>query len=54
MSFLVDGSSGTAPRDYNGSNFILTVDSISEVSVNASNAPAQYGNGLTSINVTTN
>jgi outer membrane receptor protein involved in Fe transport len=53
VNFLIDGSSATAPRDYNSSNFYMPIDSISEVSVNSSNAPAQYGNGLTSINVIT-
>ncbi len=53
VNFLVDGSSATAPRDYNSSNFILPLDAMEEVSVNSSNAPAQYGNGLTSINVIT-
>jgi outer membrane receptor for ferrienterochelin and colicin len=31
----------------------MPIDSISEVSINSGNAPAQYGNGLTSINVIT-
>jgi outer membrane receptor protein involved in Fe transport len=51
VNFLVDGSAATAPRDFNSSNFYMPVDSISEVSINSGNAPAQYGNGLTSINV---
>jgi hypothetical protein len=51
VNFLVDGSSATAPRDFNGSNFILPLDAMEEVSVNSSNAPAQYGGGLTTINV---
>jgi outer membrane receptor protein involved in Fe transport len=53
VHFLVDGSSATAPRDYNSSNFYMPLDSINEVSVNSGNAPAEYGNGLTSINVIT-
>jgi outer membrane receptor protein involved in Fe transport len=53
VNFLVDGSSATAPRDFNGSNFILPLDAMEEVSVNSSNAPAQYGGGLTTINVIT-
>ena len=53
VNFLVDGSSATAPRDYNGSNFYMAVDSMSEVSINSSNASAEYGTGLTSINVIT-
>jgi len=53
INFLSDGSSATAPRDFNSSNFYLPVDAISEVSINSGNAPAQYGNGLTSINVIT-
>ena len=53
VNFLVDGSAGTAPRDYNGSNYYMPIDAIAEVSINSSNAPAQYGNGLTSINVIT-
>lgn len=51
INFLVDGSSATAPRDFNGSNFYMPLDAIEEVSVNSSNAPAAYGGGLTSINV---
>ncbi len=53
VNFLVDGSAATAPRDFNSSNFYMPVDSITEVSINSGNAPAQYGNGLTSINVIT-
>jgi outer membrane receptor protein involved in Fe transport len=53
INFLADGSGATAPRDYNSSNFYPPIDSISEVSINSGNAPAQYGNGLTSINVIT-
>ena len=51
--FLIDGSSATASRDFNSSNNYIPVDAIAEVSINSSNAPAQYGNGLTSINVIT-
>jgi outer membrane receptor protein involved in Fe transport len=53
INFLIDGSAATAPRDYNSSNYYLPKDATSEVSVNSSNAPAEYGNGLTSINVIT-
>lgn len=53
VNFLTDGSSATAPRDFNSSNFFMPIDSISEVSINSGNAPAEYGNGLTSINVIT-
>ena len=53
INFLADGSSATSPRDNNGSNFIMPIDSIGEVSINSGNAPAEYGNGLTSINVIT-
>lgn len=53
VNFLIDGSAATAPRDYNSSNYYMPLDAIEEVSVNSSNAPAQYGNGLTSINVIT-
>src|SRR5215472_218094 len=53
MNFMIDGSAATAPRDYNSSNFYMPLDSISEVSINSSNAPAQYGNGLAAINVIT-
>jgi hypothetical protein len=53
VNFLTDGSTATAPRDYNGSNYYPPIDSIAEVSINSSNAPAEYGNGLTSINVIT-
>jgi outer membrane receptor protein involved in Fe transport len=53
VQFLSDGGIATAPRDYNGSNYYMPLDSISEVSVNSANAPAQYGNGLVSVNVIT-
>ncbi|HUJ29713.1 MAG TPA: TonB-dependent receptor [Candidatus Acidoferrum sp.] len=53
MNFMIDGSAATAPRDYNSSNFYMPLDSMSEVSINSSNAPAQYGNGLAAINVIT-
>ena len=53
INFLSDGSAATAPRDFNSSNYYLPIDAISEVSINSGNAPAQYGNGLTSINVIT-
>lgn len=53
VNFLIDGSAGTAPRDYNSSNYYMPLDSISEVSINSGNAPAAYGNGLTSVNVIT-
>lgn len=51
VNFLIDGSAATAPRDFNSSNYYPPIDSVSEVSVNSGNAPAQYGNGLTSINL---
>jgi len=53
INYLSDGSAATAPRDFNSSNFIPPIDSIAEISINSGNAPAQYGNGLTSINVIT-
>jgi len=53
VNFLSDGSAATAPRDYNSSNYYMPLDAIGEVSVNSGNAPAEYGNGLTSINVIT-
>ncbi len=53
INYLSDGSAATAPRDFNSSNFYPPIDSISEISINSGNAPAQYGNGLTSINVIT-
>lgn len=53
MNFMIDGSAATAPRDYNSSDFYMPLDSISEVSINSSNAPAQYGNGLAAVNVIT-
>ena len=53
INFLSDGSAATAPRDYNSSNYYMPIDSISEVSINSGNASAEYGNGLTSINVIT-
>ena len=53
VQFLSDGGIATAPRDYNGSNYYMPLDSISEVSINSANAPAQYGNGLLSVNVIT-
>lgn len=53
INFLMDGSSATASRDFNGSNNFTPIDAIAEVSVNSGNAPAQYGNGLTSVNAIT-
>lgn len=53
IQFLSDGGVATAPRDYNGSNYYMPLDSIAEVSINSANAPAQYGNGLLSVNVIT-
>jgi outer membrane receptor protein involved in Fe transport len=53
VQFLSDGGIATAPRDYNGSNYYMPLDSIGELSVNSANAPAQYGNGLVSVNVIT-
>lgn len=53
INFLTDGSGSTDPRDFNNSNNILPIDSIAEINVNSGNAPAQYGNGLTSVNVIT-
>ena len=53
VQFLSDGGVATAPRDYNGSNYYMPLDSISEVSINSANAPAQYGNGLLAVNVIT-
>ncbi|MGO9009983.1 MAG: carboxypeptidase regulatory-like domain-containing protein [Bryobacteraceae bacterium] len=53
INYLSDGSAATAPRDFNSSNYYPPIDSIAEVSINSGNAPAQYGNGLTSINVIT-
>jgi outer membrane receptor protein involved in Fe transport len=53
INFLADGSAATAPRDFNSSNYYPPIDTIAEVSVNSGNAPVQYGNGLTSINVIT-
>src|ERR1035438_8632522 len=47
------GSSATSSRDYNGSNNFTPIDAIAEVSINSGNAPAQYGNGLTSVNAIT-
>jgi hypothetical protein len=41
-NFLIDGSATTAPRDYNSSNYYMPLHAISEVSINSSNAPAQY------------
>ena len=53
INFLIDGSAATAPRDYNSSNYYMPKDATSEVSVDSGNSPAEYGNGLTSINVIT-
>jgi outer membrane receptor protein involved in Fe transport len=53
VNFLLDGSSAVSVRDYNSSNNFTPIDSIAEISVNSGNAPAQYGNGLASINVIT-
>jgi len=35
VQFLSDGGIATAPRDYNGSNYYMPLDSIGEVSVNS-------------------
>jgi len=53
VMFLSDGGPGTAPRDFNGSNYYMPVDAIGEVSISSANAPPEYGSGLTSINVIT-
>jgi outer membrane receptor protein involved in Fe transport len=53
VNFLSDGSAATAPRDYNSSNYYMPLDAISEISVSSGNGSAEYGNGLTSINVIT-
>jgi len=53
MNFVIDGSAATAPRDFNSSNYYMPLDAMAEVSISSSNAPAQYGNGLASINVIT-
>jgi len=53
INFLSDGGPGTAPRDFNGSNYYMPVDAIGEVTINSANANVQYGSGLTSINVST-
>src|SRR5579863_55879 len=53
VMFLSDGSAATAPRDFNGSNYYMPLDSIGEVSVSSANAPPEYGSGLTAINVIT-
>ena len=53
INFLIDGSGATDPRDFNSSNNFTPIDSIAEVSVKSGNAPAQYGNGLTAVNVIT-
>jgi hypothetical protein len=53
VNFLIDGSAATAPRDYNSRNYFQPLDSISEVSINSGNAPAEYGNGLTSVSTIT-
>jgi outer membrane receptor protein involved in Fe transport len=51
INFLLDGSGATDPRDFNSSNNFIPIDSIGEISINSGNAPAEYGNGLTAINV---
>ena len=53
VNFLSDGSAATAPRDYNSSNYYMPLDAIGEISVNSGNASAEFGNGLTSVNVIT-
>jgi outer membrane receptor protein involved in Fe transport len=53
INFLLDGSSATSSRDYNGSNNFTPIDALAEVSINSGNAPAEYGNGLTSVNAIT-
>ena len=50
-NFQIDGTSATAPRDVNASNFYPPLDSIDEVSVNTANGGAQSGNSLLALNV---
>jgi len=53
INFMIDGAPATDPRDFNGSNNIMPIDSIAEVSINSANAGAEYGNGLSAFNATT-
>lgn len=50
-SFLVEGSTGTEPRDANASDNYPPIDAISEVNVQTANFGAQYGNGVATFNV---
>jgi hypothetical protein len=49
-SFLVEGSTGTEPRDSNASDNYPPIDAISEVNVQTANFGAQYGNGVATFN----
>ncbi|HEY6330948.1 MAG TPA: TonB-dependent receptor [Blastocatellia bacterium] len=50
-NWLIEGASGTDPRDNNPSDNYPPIDAIGEVSINTTNFGAQYGNGVLSINV---
>ncbi|MGB6429954.1 MAG: carboxypeptidase-like regulatory domain-containing protein [Candidatus Acidiferrales bacterium] len=53
MGFTIDGSNATSPRDFNGSNNIVPVDTIAEISMNTANSGPEYGNALSAFNAVT-
>ncbi|MGB6199738.1 MAG: TonB-dependent receptor [Candidatus Acidiferrales bacterium] len=53
IGFTIDGSNATSPRDFNGSNNIVPVDTIAEVNINSFNSGPEYGNGLSAFNAVT-
>jgi outer membrane receptor protein involved in Fe transport len=50
-TFLIEGSTGTEPRDANASDNYPPIDAISEVNVQTSNFGAQYSSGVAAFNV---
>jgi len=53
IGFTIDGANATSPRDFNGSNNIVPVDTISEVNINSANSGPEYGNALSAFNAVT-
>jgi outer membrane receptor protein involved in Fe transport len=50
-TFLIEGSTGTEPRDANASNNYPPIDAISEVNVQTANFGSQYSSGVAAFNV---
>jgi outer membrane receptor protein involved in Fe transport len=50
-NWLIEGASGTDPRDNNPSDNYPPIDAIGEVNINTATYGAQYGNGVLSVNV---